>query len=282
MDQAPPVIASFIFYSICNLVCYKAIKGPRYVPEKEYRDYFGLHVSIVHSVLAVIATFATYIYEGGIHYNEPTNLLHIWVVGHSVGYFIYDMIYGEYYQINDMAMRVHHIGALITTGLMTFAPIGGSACAFGIFFTEISNPCILKRNILRIKKLMHTSAYNFYETAFGIVFIIARVVVATWYLYNLWSSVGWLAIKLGSSAVYGVSLFWVFIILLKIVKRLNATDTRLDYVFATILDGMIWLKKNQAVLIGLFVLWAVGLPYLVCYVMERPIIYLAVNNFNIL
>lgn len=179
MDQAPPIISSFIFYVICNFACYKFIKPPRYVHEKDYRDYFGLHVSVIHSVAAVIATITLYILEKGIHYNEPTNLMHIWVVGHSVGYFIYDMIYGEYYEINDWPMRFHHIGALITTGLMVFSPIGGSACAcniytVGIFFTEVSNPCILMRNILRIKKLMHTAIYNFYETAFGIVFIIAR------------------------------------------------------------------------------------------------------------
>jgi hypothetical protein len=44
----------------------------------------------------------------------------MYLVGHSLGYFIYDTIYAEYYGVHDMAMRLHHAGAIVGTTAVYF------------------------------------------------------------------------------------------------------------------------------------------------------------------
>jgi hypothetical protein len=70
-------------------------------------------------------------------------------MGHSIGYFLYDLFYGELTQVHDNAMRGHHLGVLIG-GLVLYADdVGGSAVTMCLVITETVNPCILSRHILR-------------------------------------------------------------------------------------------------------------------------------------
>ena len=80
MDRVIPVIISFLTYSLIAWIFTKLFTPPSNLTLKEKKDFFGQHLSILHAYTAIILTSAVYIYEGGIHYSESTNQVHIYVL----------------------------------------------------------------------------------------------------------------------------------------------------------------------------------------------------------
>jgi hypothetical protein len=104
---------------------------PKEVVGKDRHDYYGQHVSLVHSVLAVLAAFAVYFWDGGVDYHAYTQPRHYLVMvvrttQHSLAYFMYDMIYAECLQLHNMEMRLHHLCVCLGGVIMCFSALGGS------------------------------------------------------------------------------------------------------------------------------------------------------------
>ena len=102
----------------------------------------------MHSVLAFFMSSAYYGYTGGLNYNGKFNQVSIYIFGHSIGYFLYDMIFAELYGIHDWAMRLHHIGVLVGGTILYYTEIGGPFAITCLIVTEINNPCLLMRHIM--------------------------------------------------------------------------------------------------------------------------------------
>lgn len=82
MDQAVKVVGGCsAFYTMISVILTHVLKTPKHLDTKEKRDFIGQHVSLVHSLLAIIITFYVYFTEGGIHYNDPTQLSHVIAFG---------------------------------------------------------------------------------------------------------------------------------------------------------------------------------------------------------
>lgn len=73
LSHAATLASFFIFYCVVAVVVRSIFEAPpKDISDKEVYDYYGQHVSLIHSVLAVIAASCVYIYEGGIDYHLPT------------------------------------------------------------------------------------------------------------------------------------------------------------------------------------------------------------------
>ena len=127
--------------------------------------------------------------------------------------------------------------------------------------------------------LNHSKKCVFYESTFAALFIFGRVFVGTWYVLNVWGSELSVFFKLTSSAIYSVSLFWVFVIMMKVMKKLKGTKYRMmDYIFG----GMDWLRKHKVFLIFGILVAAVGMPVFLSQILDLKFVNLKINGFSVI
>lgn len=122
----------FMFYCCVSIAIRFIVKAPKGLEVgKKYHNFFGQHVSLLHSSVACCLALGVYLYEAGVHYNSESNYRHDFVMAvsvtqHSMGYFFYDMIYAEIYGVHDTAMRLHHLMVLVGGSIVSFRTVGGS------------------------------------------------------------------------------------------------------------------------------------------------------------
>ena len=148
-----------------------------------------------------------------------------------------------------------------------------------VWISEISNPCILKRNILGAQGRENSTAYTVYENLFAVLFVSSRLGWGSWYLLNVWASIVSWMYKLVASCIYAVSLFWIFIIVTKLMKKFSGTNNR---VMRKILDFLKFLRQNKAVLLVVIVLISFGLPALLTQFLDIGILTLEADGFQIM
>lgn len=124
-------ISSLLFftgaYSILCLFNITLQSPPSHLIGKKKWDFIGQYISLVHAITSVILSLYIYLIESGVHYSQATNSYHTLVISHSIGYFLYDMIFAEVTGIHDWAMRTHHCCILLGGTIMYMAETGGSA-----------------------------------------------------------------------------------------------------------------------------------------------------------
>ena len=148
----------------------------------------------------------------------------------------------------------------------------------GLILTEISNPCILKRHILKAMNQEHTFQFSVYENLFAFLFVFVRLVMGTWYLLRVWESQINEPYKLTVSALYAVSLFWIFIIITKFAKRLKDSKSKLFVVY----ESLKWIRHHWLYLMALILMSSLVMPLICTQVFEAKMIELKVNSFVIL
>ena len=132
MDKVIPVSVSFAGYLISAGLISSLVRTPESLSRKEQKDHLGRYLSVLHAYVAVFLSSAVYIYEGGVDYNAPTNSLHLKVMAviptqNSLGYFIFDSVYSEFFHLNDAAMRMHHVFVLVGLLTLFLSTYGGSS-----------------------------------------------------------------------------------------------------------------------------------------------------------
>jgi TLC domain len=169
-----PLAIGALFYSILNIIIRLFITVPGYLLFKDQQDFIGQHVSLMHSIQAIGLCIASYIKSNGIDYMAPTEYLQVVTLSVSLGYFLYDALYAEIYGLHEWDMRFHHVFVIIGGISLLMQPFGGAIGPTCLFITEISNPYLEMRLILKNKKMENTRAYRIVEIAFAAVFIINR------------------------------------------------------------------------------------------------------------
>jgi len=144
VEKLIPMFWFLLLYSCISLLCVNFLKTPVHLSKQKKKDYQGQHISLLHSVLSMVLAVLVYFSESGIHYNDETNFYHVMVLAHSLGYFVYDMIYAEIFQLHDWAMRVHHVCVIL--GGFTLLPQthGGSAVSSNLLLSLHSDNRILQ------------------------------------------------------------------------------------------------------------------------------------------
>jgi TLC domain len=173
MDHLIVVGTSLAFYSCLNVVFTLNITAPEHLSNKLARDYIGQHISLVHSVIACILSLRVYLQEG-IDYESDFTYPYIFVLGHSLGYFTYDMVYAEIFGVHDLPMRFHHVCVIIGGFSLYTQDKGGSIGALCLVITELSNPFMQLRLIMKTLKKDNTPLYTFIEVGFMFIFIFNR------------------------------------------------------------------------------------------------------------
>ena len=220
MDRVTPVIMGTAGYAMMSLAASLMVASPKHLTATEQKNYCGFHISLIHSVIA--CALASYVLwaEGGLRYDGGFTQTHIWVLGLTLGYFIYDIMYAEWFRLHDNLMRFHHVFVLIGGGMLYFSESGGCLTLYVILLTESSNPAMQTRLILKARKEEDTQLYRVTQLVFAFQFIFNRGVIATPLTYNTWFyDLDW-TIKVSASMLYGASVIWILIIIGIISKKL--------------------------------------------------------------
>lgn len=181
-------------------------------------------------------------------------------------------------------MRIHHIAVVLGGTAIISAPYGGSAALsnfylVAILLTELSNPFMLLRSILKSMKLENTKAYTVIELIFVSGFIFNRSFFGIISMYNAWVSKLTLVAKITASTVYGVGIFWIFIIIQMIMKKVRTLSNNSLVRF---IDRMIsLLKKNRLIFIALIVIVSYILPYYLVFILGTGFMNIKYGNFVI-
>lgn len=169
-----PLTAGAVFYSIINLSCRFTFEAPMHMDRKQRHDYYGQWVSLIHSIQAISLCIVSYIYSNGIDYTAKTDYLQVWTLGFSLGYFVYDFFYAEIYKLHDWPMRIHHLFVIAGGICLLTQDEAGALGPLCLFLTELSNPFMELRLILKGHKKQETDLYKIIENAFAVVFILNR------------------------------------------------------------------------------------------------------------
>ncbi|CAG9325655.1 unnamed protein product [Blepharisma stoltei] len=260
VEYLMPVLASMLFYCGVNIALQYVVVPPPKLTDSQKKNYIGEHISLIHSIFASILALSVYISENGINYDTPTNASQIIVLGHSMGYFTYDAIYAELFGLHDWAMRFHHIFVIFGGFPAYLASNGGSLGVTCLVITELSNPTMQLRLILKDQGNTDSLLYKISQFSFAAIFLFNRGVIGTFLDYNSWQYNVNIMLAISVSMLYGVSCFWNYIIILMILKELKGKGTTLKE--RLISKSVHILKKSQTVIVALIFIWAVFMPHI--------------------
>ena len=95
----------------------------------------------------------------------------------STSYFIYDTVWMLFEGLMDTAMAIHHPLVLVGFMIPLYENTSGQFNMLAIFFSEISNPPMHLRNILRTSGRKHSKFYEMNEILFIALYMFARLIV---------------------------------------------------------------------------------------------------------
>ena len=96
----------------------------------------------------------------------------------SVSYFAYDLLAMACEGILDTAMLIHHPLCMFGFGLPLYENISGNYAMMALFSSEISNPPMHMRHIMRLTGRRYTKAYEFSEISFILLYFFGRIIIA--------------------------------------------------------------------------------------------------------
>ena len=117
-----------------------------------------------------------------IGYDLPRDAAWDWVLEHSIGYFVNDLLYCAAYEPDPMFV-VHHVGYLLGTTPLRFAERGWMLIVLATVLAESTNPLQLVWQSAR--ECGRKGVYELLSLPFTVAFVAARVVCMTLYIADV-------------------------------------------------------------------------------------------------
>lgn len=152
---------------------------PEYLKRTEMQnlEFRNRLVSFVHGLVALFYGCYHFIQEGA-ECGALNTPLQRFVMVFSTSYFIYDLIFMYFEGILDRAMTIHHPLCIFGMVLPLYENISGNFCMLAIFISEISNPAMHIRSMLRETGRRYTKGYEVAEIAFISLYFYGRFFAA--------------------------------------------------------------------------------------------------------
>ena len=158
-------LISFTIWNVLNIIVMNIKLKDSHLPRLDWLDLRNRIVSFVHGTTVLfLSGYNTYFAHS--QCGERNSEFETFILQFSNGYFAYDLLAMAYLGILDRSMTIHHLICMggLSGGLIT----GYSADILigAIFLTEISNPAMHIRVILRLLGLRYTKAYETSEITY--------------------------------------------------------------------------------------------------------------------
>jgi hypothetical protein len=140
----------------------------------------------------------------------------------SVSYFAYDLIAMAFEGILDVAMFIHHPLCIFGFTLPLYENISGNYAMMALLSSEISNPPMHLRQMMRLTGRRYTKAYEFSEITFIMLYFFGRIIIAVPIAYsNLVCPVNHIIFKLTCVGLMTQSAFFGLQMIQVLRKRLS-------------------------------------------------------------
>jgi hypothetical protein len=142
--------------------------------------------------------------------------------------------------------------------------------------TEISNPYILSRKILRADGKEGTLIYNIHTTIFVVTFIFGRCFMGSFIVYNTWVIDTLILLKISVSAVYLISLYWCYVIM-RMGSKMIIQSGKDNSWFVNLTRKI---DKNQALLWVFLIMMSYILPIFLTQFLKTGPFVISFGGFN--
>ena len=119
---------------------------------------------------------------------QPNKNFEIYVMILNINYYIVDMLYCRWYEIDDYKLYLHHILTLGNNLFIIYFGYGGYIASISLFFLEMSHPFMTGRGLLPLFGLKYTKIYDLMENLYFVSYIIGRGILNFIVLYFCWTS----------------------------------------------------------------------------------------------
>jgi hypothetical protein len=204
-----------VWSAICAFV-ESTITFKSLVPKMDH-DVKNRFVSIMHGLLTLFLSGYSIFVDRSAYTDKNSDVQHFALLV-SMGYFVYDFIACNYYDISDRSLVIHHSLAIFGYFMSEYYDNSTISMA-GLFYAEISNSFMHLRAILRAFGKRYTLAYEAFDLAYIVVYVISRGIFVTVVVYEtiLVSDIP-LLLRLTCTALWIQSLFFI-VEMVGILKR---------------------------------------------------------------
>lgn len=158
-------LISFVGWNILNLIIMNLNLPDKHLPRDEMLDMRNRIVSLFHGLtIMLLAGYNTYFVHS--QCGEHNTSFEETLMGISNGYFLYDLIAMAYLGICDRSMFIHHLICIIGLSSGLWTGHAADILVGALFLTEISNPCMHVRVVLKHLGLRYTKAYETAELSY--------------------------------------------------------------------------------------------------------------------
>lgn len=179
-------LISFIGWNLLNLIVLSLPIPDKHLPRAEMLDLRNRMVSFVHgSIILFLSGYNTYFVYS--QCGEPNTHFEEILLNFSLGYFLYDLLAMWVLGILDRSMLIHHTICISGLIFAVFTNYGGESIVSALFVTEISNPAMHVRVILKHLGLRYTKAYEVTEYSYMVLYLIGRLIGGTAIVIRTWS-----------------------------------------------------------------------------------------------
>lgn len=162
------------FFGLMQILAFQWPDLSRFkIKRKDYLDLRNRQVSIFHGLLGIFA--GAYAYATKTHdCSAPSDNFEYSVITCSAGYFIYDFWCMVYFNLLDFDMALHHAMSIsIWIGVLA-VDRGGHIFVLSYGVSEIPNPAMHLRIVIKNMGLRYTRLYEVVEIFYFITFLFGR------------------------------------------------------------------------------------------------------------
>jgi len=171
-------------------------------------------VTMIHAAAATSLAYFSCFVLGPWPLAEPgleSNSLNLVIISISLGYFLLDYLWCLRQGSEKAIMHVHHWFSLIYLSWGSRTRLSGAEIVGVIFGSEITNPMLQLRWMLRRSGKYETTLGSINDILFAAVFIFVRCVVGAYFLYCVLSSpLPTMAVRVGGVVFYAISAIFGF------------------------------------------------------------------------
>lgn len=158
-------LISFTLWNIFNIIVMNLKLNDGHLKRLDWLDFRNRIVSITHGLFILfLSAYNTFFVHSGC--GEKNTRFEAIIMNFTNGYFAYDFVAMAYLGILDKSMTIHHLICIggLSAGLWT--GLSADVLVSALFLTEISNPSMHMRNMLRLLGFRYTKAYETSEWSY--------------------------------------------------------------------------------------------------------------------
>lgn len=153
------LLTSFVLWNVVNLVVMNMKLPDSHLPRNDMLDLRNRIVSCLHGLISVVlAAYNTYFLHS--ECGQKNTRFEEYIMIFSSGYFFYDFMAMAYFGLLDISMSIHHFICMFGMAYCVISDIAANTLIAALFVSEISNPAMHIRMVLKYLNLRYTKAYE--------------------------------------------------------------------------------------------------------------------------